>query len=59
MEVLTWIQTHWIEIVAAVGGTVLVARIIVKLTPSPRDDTVLDAIVEFLKTIGLHVNDKK
>jgi hypothetical protein len=35
------------------------ARIIVKLTPTPKDDTVLEKIIAFLKHIGLNVTDKK
>jgi len=55
----TWIQTNWQELVLAVGGIVLAARVIVKLTPTPVDDGWLDKIVNFLKAIGLHVTDKK
>ena len=35
MNIWNWITSNWQEIVAAVGGIVLAARIIVKLTPTP------------------------
>ena len=42
MEAWTWITQNWTQIVAAVGGIVLASRIIVKLTPTPADDTFLE-----------------
>lgn len=54
---MDWIRANWVELVAIVGGVVLVARIIVKLTPTPKDDTVLEKIVNFLKAIGLQLKD--
>ena len=55
---MEWFTQHWMEIVAGVGAAVILARIITKLTPTPKDDTALEKIVEFLKTIGLHIGDK-
>jgi len=55
MNIWNWITSNWQEIVAAVGGIVLAARIIVKLTPTPADDTFLEKIVNFLKTVGLNI----
>ena len=52
-----WITGHWVELVAALGGVIIVARVIVKLTPTPTDDTILEKVVAFLKAIGLHVKD--
>ena len=43
------------QIVAALGAVVILARVIVKATPTPKDDTVLAKIVGFLKHLGLHV----
>lgn len=54
---MAWLQANWKEVVAIVGGIVLVARIIVKLTPTPKDDTVLEKIVNILKGIGLHIGE--
>lgn len=50
---MNWILAHWTDLVAAFGGVVLAARLIVKLTPTPADDSVLEKIVTFLGHIGL------
>ena len=55
MNIWNWITANWSEIVAALGGIVLAARIIVKLTPTPADDSALEKVVNFLKTLGLHI----
>lgn len=55
MQIWNWLNQNWTEIVAAVGGIVLAARIIVKLTPTPKDDSILEKIVGFLKGLGLHI----
>lgn len=55
MNIWNWITSNWTEIVAALGGIVLAARIIVKLTPTPADDSALEKVIAFLKTLGLHI----
>ena len=55
MNIWNWIASNWTEIVAAVGGVVLAARIIVKLTPTPADDSFLEKVVNFLKGVGLNI----
>ena len=55
MNIWNWITSNWTEIVAAIGGIVIAARIIVKLTPTPADDSALEKVVDFLKTLGLHI----
>ena len=55
MNIWNWITSNWTEVVAAAGGIVLVARIIVKLTPTPADDSILEKVVAFLKTVGLNI----
>lgn len=55
---MNWITQNFTEIMAVVGAVIVLARIIVKLTPSPADDSVLEKIVSFLKTLGLHIKDK-
>jgi hypothetical protein len=56
MEAWNWITQNWTQIVAAVGGIVLAARIIVKLTPTPADDSFLEKIINFLKGLGLKID---
>jgi len=58
MNIIIWLQTHAQDIVAIIGGIVITARVIVKLTPTPKDDTFLDSFVNGLKHIGLHIEKK-
>lgn len=55
MNIWNWITSNWTEIVAALGGIVLAARIIVKLTPTPADDSFLEKVINFLKGVGLNI----
>jgi DUF1009 family protein len=55
---MNWITENFANIMAVVGAVIVLARVIVKLTPTPADDGVLEKIVSFLKTLGLHINDK-
>jgi hypothetical protein len=46
-------EAIWLRVLSIAGTIVLVARVIVKLTPSPADDTFLDKVITFLKHLGL------
>jgi|DEB19_MinimDraft_3_1074340.scaffolds.fasta_scaffold00017_3 hypothetical protein len=59
MSIITYISSHWVEIGAAIGLIMGGARIIVKLTPTPKDDTILEKIIGLLRHVGLNVTDKK
>lgn len=48
MEIITWFQTNWDEILTVYAGLVAVASIIVRWTPTLRDDSALLAVVKFL-----------
>lgn len=50
---MEWITQNWKDILAVIGGVVTVASIIVKLTPTPKDDTVLSKIIKILAALGL------
>ena len=50
---MEWITTHWQEILAWIGGIVTAASIIVKLTPTTKDDTVLAKIIKVLAALSL------
>lgn len=50
---MDWIMQHWKDILAIIGGVVTVASLIVKLTPSQKDDTVLAKIIKILSALGL------
>ena len=50
---MEWIQAHWKDILAIIGGVVTVSSIIVKLTPTQKDDNVLAKIIKILAALGL------
>ena len=55
MNIVNFITSHWVELGSAAALIVGAARIIVKLTPTPKDDTVVEKIINALKHIGLYV----
>ena len=59
-EIVQWILTHWREILQVIAEIIAAATIIVKLTPTLKDDNIFLPIVKFLgKYIALNktVND--
>lgn len=50
---MEWITQHWKDILAIIGGVVTVASLIVKLTPTQKDDTALGKIIKILAALGL------
>ena len=50
---MDWIMQHWKDILAIIGGIVTVASIVVKLTPTPKDDGILKKIITILAALGL------
>lgn len=48
----------FVKFMAYVTAAVFLARIVVKLTPTPKDDTFLDNLITGLKHIGLTIKDK-
>lgn len=55
---MNWITQNFTSIMACVGAIIVLARIIVKITPTPADDTILEKIVSVFKTLGLHIDEK-
>lgn len=53
---MNWLTDNFTNIMAVVGAVIVLARIVVKLTPTPQDDSVLEKIVDFLKALGLHID---
>ena len=51
---MEWLTTHWTSIVEVIGGIIAVASIIVKLTPTPKDDEWLAKVVKFLAILSLN-----
>ena len=58
MEVLTFIQNHYDELLAIIGGVVSIATIIVKLTQTDKDNKVLEKIINFLAKFSI-INTKE
>jgi len=56
MQAWTWLTQNWTQVVAALGALVMASRILVKLTPTPQDDSLLEKIVNFLKGLGLKLD---
>lgn len=50
---MAWITEHWKDILAIIGGVVTVASLVVKLTPSTKDDDVLAKIIKILAALSL------
>jgi hypothetical protein len=54
---IEWIQTHWATIIEYYLAIVGIASIVVKLTPTLKDDTILLSITKFIaKFIALNTN---
>ena len=56
-----WIVTNWSYILSAFFGVVVVASIIVKLTPTTKDDSILGKVIAFIDHFSLAktANDKE
>ena len=52
MNLINWVISHWVEIGAAVALTMASARSIVALTPTTKDDEILDKILKVVKVLG-------
>jgi len=57
-NIITWVTTNWEHLALIVTSMVTVASLIVKLTPTTKDDTVLAAIVKVLTAISLNKESK-
>ena len=55
MNIIAWFQTHWSDITTIIAYAISLASIIVKLTPTLKDDDVLKGVIKFLgKYIALN-----
>jgi len=55
--IVNWFQTNWLQIAQAMAAIIGTASIIVKLTPTLKDDTILLKVIKFVgKYIALNVN---
>jgi len=53
---MNWITQNFTTIMAIVGAVIVLARLIVKVTPSNIDNIWLDRVISVLKTLGLHID---
>lgn len=55
MEIVNWVQSNWADIAKIIAYIIAGASIIVRLTPTPKDDVILGKIKNFLsKFIALN-----
>lgn len=52
-ELIKWCTAHWDEVLAVIGGIVALATMIVKLTPTQKDDSVLASVIKFLAAFSI------
>ena len=48
LEVIKWFQANWMQIAQAIAAIIGAASIIVKLTPTLKDDNILLRIIKFI-----------
>lgn len=55
MEIIGWLQTNWTNITTIIAYAISIASIIVKLTPTLKDDDALKGVIKFIgKYIALN-----
>lgn len=55
VEIVEWTTAHWAEIAQAIASIIGAASIIVKLTPTLKDDHALKGVIRFVgKYIALN-----
>lgn len=54
-----YIKTNWQDILAIIGGVVTIASVVVKLTPTQKDDTILGKVISILVYFSLYNKDGK
>lgn len=54
---MEWLQANYVNILAVVGAVVGLASVIVKLTPTQKDDAVLAKIISVLEVLSIYNKD--
>ncbi len=55
---MSWLLTHWGELVAAAGAVLAAASFITRMTPTPKDDAALATVRNVLARLSLlHPSD--
>jgi hypothetical protein len=56
-DFITWVQAHWQDMIQIYLAVIGLASVIVKLTPTLKDDSVLLGIIKFVaKYLALNTN---
>lgn len=50
---INWLTTNWASLLAVWGALCLIAREVVRWTPTPKDDAALDKVAGWLKALGV------
>lgn len=56
---VAWLTEHWKDVLAVIGGVVTTASLIVKLTPTQKDDAFLANVIKVLAALSLFNPDGK
>lgn len=56
---MEWITAHWEDILAIIGAVVTAASLIVKITPTQKDDAFLAKVIKVLAALSLFNPDGK
>ena len=58
VDVIEWIKEHALELWGIWGAIITIASIIVKLTPSQKDDSIFNIIMKILNALALNPTKK-
>ena len=61
MNIINWIISNWAYILSGICGVIVVASIVVKLTPTTKDDSFMGKVISFIDHFSIvkTANDKK
>lgn len=55
---MNWLSEHWDDFLAIYGGVVAICSIIVKYTPTQKDDAILATIIKILDNFSVAYKKK-
>ncbi len=55
---MDWILEHWDDVLAVYGAIVVICSVIVKYTPSTKDDEILEKVVKILDKFSVSCKKK-
>jgi len=58
-EAITWIINNYSQVLEIFGGIVAVGSLIVKLTPSTKDDSIWGIVVSIFEKVSIFNKNKK